>query len=972
MYNGNLHIEYICDKDAGAAIQDLTAWIDNPVMYLELKTWNPLDTPLVANLRAVPSFGVIPLSVNFRDMSIGHPSSWLWSFGDSFTSSEQNPTHIYNTPGNYDIELIVSNQTESDTINRYSYIHAFSRVVANFSAQPDSGPRPLQVHFTDLSQGNPTSWLWDFGDYSTSSDENPTHAYSDTGYFSVKLIASNQFGADTLVKPNSIHVFNNPLADFSAQPGSGFVPLYVQFTDRSTGNPSSWFWDFGDGDTGNVQNPTHAYGDTGHFDVKLIASNQAGSSTRIKQDYIACLETLTVGFTAQPTRGRKPLTVLFQSLSAPTPQSVTWHFGDGQVTNQLNPVHEYDDLGNYSVTMKAELFGYQDSVTKVDYVRVSDVKAQFAADKRCGSLPLTVNFSDSSIGSYPILGRHWDFGDGNTSSQQNPTHQYTRSGVFDVRLIVADSVGSDTLTKQDYITSQDGVSTDFVGLPHSGRSPLTVMFEPILEGVANYYFWDFGDGDTSSLRNPIHEYTALGKYNVKLKVRLELDDCNQVDSTVKAEYVIVNDLQARFNANPTAGVIPLLVQFTDSSTGSPTTWSWDFGDRHTNILPNPSHQYDSAGIYNVSLRVTNLLGTDSLLKLEYIHVDTPFCDLSAQLGSIPSIPRPGFDMRYYFVWANIGNQPTQNCTLKLLLPSQIPYFSVFVGQIATGTYSGYSISSDTIVIPLSTINPSGWYGGYIYTLGNLPATVPAGETLICKMWLTSSTPEQNYDNNHVVLSQEVRSSIDPNDKLASPEGEGASHGIEPGQRLAYMIQFENKKEATAEAIYVRAVDTLDQDLDWGTFAIGDMSHPQKCSYQFNPYTGVIVWSCDSIMLPPNTNPPQGEGYFTYSISPKRNLPDGTEIANAAWIRFDYNPWLRAPEEGPVIRTIKLPFVRGDANGDRIINAGDVVYLVSYLYRNGPAPNPLPAGDATCNGIVDAGDVVFLVNYLFKGGPAPSC
>ena len=149
-----------------------------------------------------------------------------------------------------------------------------------------------------------------------------------------------------------------------------------------------------------------------------------------------------------------------------------------------------------------------------------------------------------------------------------------------------------------------------------------------------------------------------------------------------------------------------------------------------------------------------------------------------------------------------------------------------------------------------------------------------------------------------------------------------------------------------------------------------MSHPNKCNYEFNPYTGEMIWYCDSIMLPPNVNPPEGEGFFTYSISPKPNLPDATELANTAWIRFDYNPWLQAPEAGPVIRTIQYPFIVGDANGDRIIDVGDVVYLINYLFKNGPVPNPLQAGDATCDGNVDVGDVVYLINYLFKGGFPP--
>ncbi|MGB8658559.1 MAG: PKD domain-containing protein [Candidatus Zixiibacteriota bacterium] len=759
-------------------------------------------------------------------------------------------------------------------------------------------------------------------------------------------------------------------ADFKGVPRSGYAPLQVQFTDSTRGNPTSWHWEFGDGNTATVKNPVHIYTDTGYFDVKLTVSDSTSSDSIVKTNYIDVFNALTVDFTAQPTHGRKPLLVSFHSTFNRPPDSVRWYFGDGDSSDSLNPQHQYNQVGSYDVKLVAELAGYKDSLTKEDYVKVSDVKANFSASKRCGSLPLTVTFNDSSTSTYPIIAWHWNFGDGATSNQQYPTHQYTSSSIFDVTLIASDSISADTLTKRAYITTQDSVSADFFGLPKSGRSPLTVMFEPVLEGIANQYFWDFGDDSTSTTRNPIHIFTSQGKYNVKLKVKLELDDCDQVDSVMKTDYVIVNDLEARFIAHPTAGAAPLLVQFTDSSRGNPSNWFWDFGDGHTSTAQDPQHQYDSAGIYDVFLRVSNFISVDSLLKLDHILVtDTLFPDLSAEITG--GTARPGFDLNYIFYWTNTGTSSAENCTLKILLPTYMTLNNVLPGEIRAGTYSGHYSTGDTLIIPLAGIEPTNWYGGNVYVMGHLPVWVQTGDTLVCRSWLTSPTTEQNYTNNQASFSQLVVGSWDPNDKLASPEGKGTSHAIEPNQRIEYTIRFENKREATADAIYIRAVDTLDQDLNWASFDIGTMSHPNKCRYEFDPYSGVIVWSCDSIMLPPNVNPPEGEGYFTFSISPKAGLPAGTRIANTSWIRFDYNEWLQAPEQGPVVRTIKYSHP-GDANTDGHIDAGDVIYLVNYLFKGGPAPDPLPAGDATCNGIVDAGDIVYLVNYLFKGGLAPSC
>jgi hypothetical protein len=171
-------------------------------------------------------------------------------------------------------------------------------------------------------------------------------------------------------------------------------------------------------------------------------------------------------------------------------------------------------------------------------------------------------------------------------------------------------------------------------------------------------------------------------------------------------------------------------------------------------------------------------------------------------------------------------------------------------------------------------------------------------------------------------------------------------------------------------VFLRVVDTLGLNLSWGSFAPGALSHPDKCGWEFDPYTGVITWFCDSIMLPPNENPPEGEGYFTFSISPQAGLPNGTEIDNTAWIRFDHNAWIQAPQEGTVTRTIKYPYINGDANGDEDINVSDVVYLITYLFKGGPPPDPLEAGDVNCDQGIDVADVVYLISYLFRFGPPP--
>jgi len=169
--------------------------------------------------------------------------------------------------------------------------------VADFTATPTTGNAPLTVQFTDNSTNDPTNWLWDFGDGSTSTQQNPAHTYTDPGTYTVTLTVSNAAGSDTAIKVGYIVVEappqpSPPTADFSASPTSGTAPLTVSFTDKSTGDVTLWEWDFdGDGVVDSTErNPTFTYTAAGTYTVTLTVSGPGGSDTAVKAGLVEVSE----------------------------------------------------------------------------------------------------------------------------------------------------------------------------------------------------------------------------------------------------------------------------------------------------------------------------------------------------------------------------------------------------------------------------------------------------------------------------------------------------------------------------------------------------------------------------------------------------------------------------------------------------------------------------------------------------------
>ncbi|MFH1319713.1 MAG: PKD domain-containing protein [Bacteroidota bacterium] len=533
--------------------------------------------------------GCEPDSVVFTNISTD-AHVYNWDFGDfSQADITIHPSHWYFGSGTFIVTLTAFDTLSGDSstaINVINIIETPDPGWASFTTSPLDPVCPgTNVDYILFSSA--TSVKWYFGDGDSSLLFNPSHIYTDTGTYTITLIASNSCGVDTFFSIISVEDSVTPYADFLL-PDSVCPNTAVLFDNTSYPDPVSSFWDFGDGYTSSLLNPVHTYSTQGSYDVTLVTYNDCSSDFVSKTMIVDSSLVPSVSISASQTLVCPGDTVEFIA-NTDYLSGFLWDFDDSTISFQENPQHAFADTGISNVVLTVTNAcgnSSSDSVTIFveDAVPPSDVDFWRYPNSACPGT--VIKFYNTSSDTNDVL---WDFGDGNFSTDVAPVHFFNDTGTYNVKLIITSSCGG-----IDSIVNSICVDDSIIPWASFSYDPYVVMCagEPVT--FSNYssdisdVFWDFGDGSTSFQINPEHIFNDAGSYNVLLKVSNACGNSGYYAEAITVIFAVnitsVIDIATQGNYD---GAIDLTV----SGSISPYIYSWSNGDETEDISNIPAGTY---------------------------------------------------------------------------------------------------------------------------------------------------------------------------------------------------------------------------------------------------------------------------------------------------------------------------------------------------------------------------------------------
>ena len=601
----------------------------------------------IVDFSFTPDEGCEDLSVTFTDESSDTADNVTWNFGDgSAPSNSPNPTHVYQNSGFYTVTLIrnIDGCTPSHTTTTEIEVFALPEVAYNNDNTLGCSV-PHSVNFTGTST-DAIIWSWDFGDGTTSNQQNPNHVYTDFGIYNVALTVSNANGCENVISTTNIELVETAASIVNNQ-FSGCTPLNINLSDNSTTvlPITNWLWEINTPSgviTSTDQTPNLMIPDTGCFDIVLTVTNTLGcSDTRIFSDAVCVGDDPLVNFEGNPTVACVDEEVNFTDLSSPFVDTWNWDFGNIQSSTLKNPSTSYEDIGFYDVTLVVSDKGCADQVTFTNYIEVTAPKSIFSITLNCED-HLYIESTNTSIGADSY---YWDFGvagiDSDTSNLFEPNFMYPDTGTYVVTLTTENFTTNciHSTTRTLYI--HDPVSSFSVSATE-GCAPMTISATN--NSIhAKEYEWS-GAGITFSnptVANPNITMPTAGTYTDLQLIVTDINGCK--DTTQFNETIYANGVTVDFDPKSIGGCQPFDVTFTENSSNlfaNNVQWDWTFeNNAGTGTGQSSSYIFENLGQHQVALTVTDDWGCTSSLSLPTaVEVTRPIADFDADTLSCTDFP----------------------------------------------------------------------------------------------------------------------------------------------------------------------------------------------------------------------------------------------------------------------------------------------------------------------------------------------
>jgi len=640
-----------------------------------------------------------------------------WDFGNGvFVDGPSSTSHLYTIEGVYATRLRITDKYRC-TFTTAGPPLVIGSPKPSFQALRTQQCINLPVQFEDTSRTTAAILLasrtWSFGDGTQitvpASQLTTQHTYTSGGSYNVKLILKAINGCEDSAMLNSYVTVSQPIAAFNAPERESCSGSPVTFINQSILQGGSFTWDFGDGSSSNLANPTHSYTSTGLYAVQLKVQDNLGCNSNIqKLDYIR-VDVPIASFNVSATFSSCPPFSPTFTFTGSYARSYSWDFGDGNRSNLATPSQIYLYPNTYSTRLTVTSPGGCTATSPPISIQVRGPSATASMNNVVGCDSVRTQFSITNL--IDVTRVIWDFDDGITSNQfvSSESHVYRKPGIYTPKIILENTLGCKIPYLFPLKVRNYGVIAGFENSRtlFCDTGSVSLLDTSLIVGTLQSRSWNFGNGTNGTVANPTVKYNAPGRYDITLMHTLA-EGCGSKIVKPALVSVVQSPKPSIFTSSTLCPGQPILLRGVEVTVPRDTSllqWSWDFGNGLRSTLQNPASQtYPTAGSYLVKLQLKNSSGcidsATQLLRIDTLPDIIVPSDTALCLGKPASLQASGAST-YRWLPPNQGITCT-TCPITTVVPDSNRTYLV-EGTNSSGCVGYNSIRVEVIRPPKLTV-----------------------------------------------------------------------------------------------------------------------------------------------------------------------------------------------------------------------------------------------------------------------------